>query len=99
MELWIRSQDRENTVKINRQYGLHWKDKTMIIADYQPDFVGTEGEYYELLGKYKSEERALEVLDEIRNILYRISYPDLKNVIDVSKLYIPPIIIYEMPQE
>ena len=87
MELWIRSQDRENTVKINRQYGLHWGDKTMIIADYQPDFVGTEGEYYELLGKYSTKERALEVLDEIQNIIDDIA--DGKCV----------GCVYEMPKE
>ena len=66
MELWIRSQNRENTVKIINQYGLKYNDKTTIIANYQPDFTDKYDGYYEILGKYNSNERALEVLDEIQ---------------------------------
>lgn len=98
MELYIRSQNRENTVKINRQYGLHWKDKTMIIADYQPDFVGTEGEYYELLGKYKSKERALEVLDEIQHKIINSNYYDIDGDGYIKNVSHDDI-VYEMPKE
>ena len=72
MELWIRSQDRENTVKIINQYGLKRNDKKTIIANYQPDFTDKYDGYYEILGTYKTEERALEVLDEIQNLLMPI---------------------------
>ena len=58
MELWIRSQDKMNLVKVNQ-----------IIANYIPDFVGTQGEYYEYLGTYKSKERDIEILDEIQNYI------------------------------
>lgn len=69
MELWIRTQSRENTVKIINGYGLKYNDKKTIIANYQPDFSDRYDGYYELLGTYATKERALEVLDEIQNIL------------------------------
>ena len=69
MDLWIRSQDKENTVKIINQYGLKYNDKKTIIANYQPDFTDKYDGYYEILGTYKSKERALEVLDEIQKCL------------------------------
>ena len=34
-----------------------------------PDSVENSGEYYELLGTYETKGRAIEVLDEIQNIL------------------------------
>ena len=68
MELWIRSQDRMNLVKIN-QVSFNYQNNKQIIANYIPDFFENSGAYYELLGTYKTKERALEVLDEIQNIL------------------------------
>lgn len=68
MDLWIRTQDKMNLVKVN-QININYKNTCQIIANYIPDFIGKEGEYYETLGNYNSEERALEVLDEIQNIL------------------------------
>lgn len=62
MDLWVRSQDKEKLGKIclieysKDDYGYHlfgWHDK----------FDGHS------LGTYKSKERALEILDEIQNIL------------------------------
>ena len=85
MELWIRSQDRENTVKIINQYGLKYNDT--IIANYQPNFTDKYDGYYEVLGTYKTKERALEVLDEIQDLMRSLADSDLK------------IIQYEMPKE
>ena len=59
MELWIRSQDKETLIKANDIT----IEQNMIIGYFDKD---TE---YEYLGTYKSKERALEVLDEIQNIL------------------------------
>ena len=70
MDLWIRTQDCENTVKVINGYGLKYNDKKTIIANYQPDFTDNYDGYYEVLGAYKTKERALEVLDEIQNILF-----------------------------
>ena len=68
MELWIRSQDKMNLVKV-RQVGVNYQDNKQIIANYMPELYENSGEYYEILGTYKTKERALEVLDEIQNIL------------------------------
>lgn len=62
MKLWIRSQDRRilqevDNVSLDSNYG----DKR--ICNYADDYK-TE------LGIYKSKTRALEVLDEIQNIIY-----------------------------
>ena len=57
MELWIRSQDKEVLVKINDIA----VEMNMIYGYFDKN---TE---YELLGSYKSKERALEVLDDISN--------------------------------
>lgn len=69
MDLYVRSQDKKNLVKIINQIGLNYSNNNMIIANYQPDFIGTQGEYYETLGTYATKERAFEVLNEIQNIL------------------------------
>ena len=72
MELWIRSQDKMNLVKVN-QININYQNNNQIIANYIPDFVGTQGEYYEYLGTYKSKERAIEVLDEIEERIMLIN--------------------------
>ena len=58
MNLWIRSQDRMNLVQI-KQISINYYNNKQIIANYN-------GCYYELLGTYETNERALEVLDEIQ---------------------------------
>lgn len=68
MELWIRSQDKINLVKI-KQISVNYRDNRQIIANYIPEMYENAGEYYELLGTYETKERALEILDEIQNIL------------------------------
>ena len=68
MELWIRSQDKKNLVKI-RQISLNYQNNKQIIANYMPELYENSGGYYELLGTYKTKERAIEILDEIQNIL------------------------------
>lgn len=60
MDLWIRSQDKEKLVKCNDIV----VNDDCIIGYFDKD---TE---YEDLGTYKTKERALEVLDEIQNILF-----------------------------
>ncbi len=54
MDLWIRSQDKSTLLKINYLY-------------VNENDIHREDE---LLGTYKSKERALEVLDEINEIKY-----------------------------
>ena len=78
MELWIRSQDKKNLVKI-RQISLNYQNNKQIIANYMPELYENSGGYYELLGTYKTKERALEVLDEIEERIMLI------NTINIAK--------------
>ena len=77
IELWVRSQDKIKLIKVNYCYIRDWQDHFAI-----------EGETFDsapIIGEYKTKERALEVLDEIQNIL------ETRN--DVNQM------VYEMPQE
>lgn len=64
MEFWIRSQDRENLKKINT--GFYLKQDLSDYAKGEVIFIVSGGDK---LGEYKTKEKALEVLDEIQNIL------------------------------
>ena len=66
--MWIRSQDKMNLVKV-RQIGVNYQDNKQIIANYTPELYENSGGYYELLGTYKTKERALEVLNMIEDVL------------------------------
>ena len=82
MELWIRTQDRMNLVKIN-QVSLNYQNNKQIIANYIPEIYENSSCYYELLGTYKTKERALEVLDEIQ--AYLMSDTPQSNVYNMPK--------------
>ena len=58
MDLWIRSQDKMALAKFDLCVLEQYEGNYMFIADH-----------YKNMGVYKSKERALEVLDEIQNIL------------------------------
>lgn len=67
MELWIRSQDRESIFKVKSIfYSTNNENKhfvrSIIVDDIKNGIMA--------LGQYSSKERALEVLDEIQNIIY-----------------------------
>ena len=83
MELWIRSQDKDILVKVD----------SLLIDDNNNDiytqcWVGVNLETY-TLGKYKTKERALEILDEIQQLIVEY-YQSLDYKI---------VPIYEMPKE
>ena len=62
MELWIRSQNKELLVLAKGfEFQKLYDGKFQIFAVWQNN--------YQMVGIYKSKERALEVLDEIQNIL------------------------------
>ena len=64
-DLWIRSQDKHLLAKYNMLAVSQVTTKTQAyIMAFVSDDLG-----YEKLGTYKTKERALEVLDEIQNIL------------------------------
>lgn len=68
MELWIRTQDRMNLVQI-KQISLNYQNNKQVIANYEPEQYENSSCFYEFLGTYKTKERALEVLDEIQELL------------------------------
>ena len=60
MNLWVRSQDKECLINVNNiQY---------VYKNYMHG-LGTYYDNLKILGTYKTKERAIEVLDEIQNIL------------------------------
>lgn len=96
MELWIRSQDKMNLVKI-RQISLDYSNKKKIIANYMPDLFENSGCYFELLGTYKTKERALKVLDEIQE---HIGFLNVEMCAGrFGELDFQSDIIFQMPKE
>ena len=92
MDLWIRSQDEEFLMKIdNISLGLD-------VDSNEPcrlfTFVGGAVTSF-TLGIYKTKEMALEVLDEIQELLEPV------NIVEVSKkeAVIGANILHEMPKE
>lgn len=79
MELWIRSQDKTFLKKVNTIGIVEGQDFYFISENITTD-----------LGKYKTKERALEVLGEIQNMLEHEW--DYKDKFSMCR-------IYKMPQE
>lgn len=73
MELWIRSQDKLKLVKVNYVYAIENKINSFSIYGETIDSAP-------IIGRYKTKERAIEVLDEIQNIL------NPKYIIDASSI-------------
>lgn len=86
MNLWIRSQDKEVLTKV---IDIYKQADTNEIWSYSDKGIKN------CLGIYKSKERALEVLDEIQELLEPV------HVIDLSKKegIAGANILYEMPEE
>lgn len=106
MNLWIRSQDKSSIVKVDNlyvsvgNYICYYVEKGKEVPDtyYRPS-----GE----LGRYETKERALEVLDEIQNILiskHMISL-DYKNALCSNFTYkqlqevLKETSVYQMPEK
>ena len=96
MDLWIRSQNKMNLESVH-SVSINYLNKKQLICNYEPDFIGNQGEYYVLLGEYATEERALEVLDEIQKkiILINLGHDFGSPMVDLKN----PTYIYEMPKE
>jgi len=102
MELWIRSQDREILKRINTEIYPKYD-----LSDYAKGYVyflvsgGTK------LGEYETKERALEVLDEINDILrlkFCSTLGTFKEVFEgyteeQLKFALNQMSVYEMPKE
>ena len=68
MELWIRSQDKESLTKVsNVEYT--YKEGDLYTDVRRKHYIGTYYDNLKILGEYKTKERALEVLDEVQDLL------------------------------
>lgn len=96
MDLWIRSQDSECLMIINT-FVIPEDDKNSILG------YGVDGKIKLVLGTYETKERALEVLDEIRETicLDKFNYDDkYKSCYQDCYRYKSDIIaIYDMPEK
>lgn len=81
MEVWVRSQDKEQLVKTNDlRYRREEKKKTKPFGDFEEaqlfcDYDIVEKHYiysdrFDILGEYPTKERCLEIIDEIQKLLY-----------------------------
>ena len=113
MELWIRSQDKLNLIKIEN---VSIDDGNSILGNLISDDNKSICDYWRL-GTYKTKERASEVLDEIQRILQPMikaytplteSKEDYKNhcmkteLVGYETTYdivALPTYVYEMPKE
>ena len=105
MDLWIRSQDKEDLVKVDNirikheYYQKEAKDNygrisAYIDGNYMKSIIYVNSSW---LGEYKTKERALEVLDEIQHLLRGHVYESHINKFDIYNG--DDIKVYEMPEE
>lgn len=87
MELWIRSQDKERLKKVDNVF----------IEEYVCGGANVETNNC-VLGSYKTRERALEILNEIQELLICNGYAKEKISAMVSGVK-NEYIVYEMPKE
>lgn len=93
MDLWIRSQDRQKLVKV----------KTIEILDHHAnntkEYVCTAINInYEQFASYKSKERALEVLDDIQDVMLN-EVKGENHLTDINYKHCNGIVLYQMPKE
>ena len=101
MDLWIRTQDRKNLIKVNK---LHLCAETKFTGSiYGSDtkmeytgnyFIESEGNK---LGVYYSKERALEVLDEIQELIKGDIVVEKLNKTNGNMNNVYPTMFYQMP--
>ena len=102
MELWIRSQDKEDLIKVDN-LGLaylgkyNFVDKIGDIHREEYHICQFEENCHTTLGYYKTKERAIEVLDEIQNKinLINLGHDFGSPMIDLKN----PTYIYQMPDK
>lgn len=91
MNLWIRSQDKENLIKPTRLFIAFDKN----IATWDRNTMVD-------LGKYSTKERALEVLDEIQKKIYKLNIllngdSELIKMVKRVRLLEEDFDVYDMP--
>lgn len=103
MELWIRSQDKEILVKANALWIMEnqiWMEVPFYENHKRLGLTITGNNHK--LAQYKTKERALEVLDEIQNIItIDATIEGIYEKVDLmlKKMVENSTRVYEMPQE
>ena len=103
MELWIRTQTNKTLVKVNH-IAIRGED-TLVYYGNDLDL-----DKYVTLGKYETEKRALEILDEIQKKMTQqfllkksINHENMDDVEVPNGIELEPIskdiLVYEMPDE
>ena len=87
MELWIRSQDKENLIQ-----------PTRLFIAFDKNIATWDGNIMIDLGNYETKERALEVLDEIQDELIGSDFMPIEKNEEVV-LTCGSAKIYEMPEK
>lgn len=77
MELWVRSQNKKRLFEVEDIYTQKVGEDCLLFD---------QNKY--CVGAYKSEERCLEIIDEIQKVL-----------MGVNPIIPPSVLVYEMPQE
>lgn len=92
MELWIRSQDKKILQKTDALFISHTNENVWSIC---------ENQNFTKYGTYKTEEKALEVLDEIQNIIMPKAFfgKELRLIPPKTEIIQLEIYVYEMPEE
>lgn len=112
MELWIRSQDKYNLVKADK---IAINTIHLLVPNENRKYKECDECCIEVgnveVGKYASEQRCLEVLDEIQKLLILSPYKELKEkrqgckLLHIDNDFIPieeyPLdnVVYQMPKE
>ena len=68
MGLWIRSQKKWKLIQINSVEMVECNKKFLIVTNFKKFINGNTN--WVTLGEYKTEKRALEVLDDIQKFIY-----------------------------
>ncbi len=92
MELWIRTQDKKQLLKVND--GLYIAN---CFTDTNDTFIGIKNVGH--VGRYAEEERAIEVLDELEKLLSGVKAKNELSKANLSMNNLYPILIYKMPKE
>jgi hypothetical protein len=113
MEIWVRSQDKEQLVKTNDfRYKREEKKKTKPFGDFEEarlfcDYDIVEKHYiysdrFDILGEYPTKERCLEIIDEIQKLLCQtlmvVRNLENKPTLEIENID-TSVVVYEMPRE
>lgn len=84
MELWVRSQDKEDLVKVEN---IRCWNETQIVVNVKTSFNNVD---YVVVGEYETKERVLEVLYSIQRRIEYINNVDNNTFAEC---------VYEMPKD